>query len=173
MSRLESQAACLPLGLSYTPLCAPPPQVPFQPPSCHRKGWLVGEGKHSALFSLSRARTRGKQSPASGSFRTMYLPASQEPPAFCSQGQKQAFQTWRISDRTQPSRSSRTALIRSLISEQQLTHFDGFTSWSLDDSVKWELLLSPFCRWGDWDSEWLSNLPKVSQQVNSKAKIHS
>lgn len=160
----------------YPTLCPAPsaPSGAILATFLSQEGLACGGGAETVTcFHCHSVRTRGKQPPASGSFRTVCLPTSPGPPAFCSQRQEQGFQTWRISDRRQLSRSSRTTLIRSLIAERQLTHFDCCTSRFLNDSVKWELLFSPFYRWGDRVSEWLSDLPQVSHQVNSKAKTHS
>lgn len=112
--QLESQTACFPLCLSCTSPWAPPPwlpQVPSQLPSCCWKGWLVGGGEGI----VPCLHSHGQGSEASSALhlgvlkrQCIHLWASPEPPAFPSQGQEQGFQTWRILDGREPSRSSRT-----------------------------------------------------------------
>lgn len=109
-SRLESQTTCPPLPLSH----APPPQlppVPFQSPPCHRKGWLVGEGKRQRLGLHCNPRGADGSSP-------LHLGVLEQCIYLLHQGRPPGFQTGRLSDARGPSRSSRTTPIRSLTSEQ-------------------------------------------------------
>lgn len=47
----DSQSSMVPVLDPTCALSPQLPQVPFQPPSCHRKGWLVGRGRDNALFT--------------------------------------------------------------------------------------------------------------------------
>lgn len=138
----DSQSSIVPV---LDPTCAPPPQlpqVPFQPPSCHRKGWLVGEGKRQCSVYTAVERTRGKQSSATGSLKMVHLPASPGPPHFVPKGRSRDVRpreyqtggnfkvTW---ENPNQSSSSHILIAYPLIPQ----------------SVKWELLLCLFCRWGD------------------------
>ena len=114
MSRLESQTACSPLHCPIThPVSAS--LASSDAKLKHRKGWLMVGGGGQCPGYLPLARSRCKHS--SGSLRTVHLPPSPGSPAFCSQGQGQRIQTWRVSDRRGPSRSSRTTPIKPLTSK--------------------------------------------------------